>query len=62
MKRKSLGVSNERYLKIEKCAVDITSKTGKVTSWSDVVNYMIDNYLNDAQVKMTTDFKNSNPK
>ncbi|HAI2189990.1 hypothetical protein [Escherichia coli] len=52
MSRKSIGISNERYLRIERAAVDITAKTGKVTKWSEIVNYLIDQYLNDARQDM----------
>ena len=52
MSRKNVGVSMDRYLKIERAAVDITAKTGKVTKWSDVVNYLIDEYLNEAKQDM----------
>lgn len=52
MSRKSIGISNERYLRIERAAVDITAKTGKVTKWSEIVNYLIDQYLNDAKQDM----------
>ncbi|EFJ8644650.1 hypothetical protein [Escherichia coli] len=52
MSRKSIGISNERYLRIERAAVDITAKTGKVTKWSEIVNYLIDEYLNDAKQDM----------
>lgn len=52
MSRKSIGISNERYLRIERAAVDITAKTGKVTKWSEIVNYLIDVYLNDAKQDM----------
>lgn len=48
-KRKNLGVPPETHMRIEKVAVEITAKTGKVTKWTDVVNYMINNYLNDAK-------------
>ncbi|EOB2451696.1 TPA: hypothetical protein N6791_005044 [Escherichia coli] len=52
MSRKSIGISNERYLRIERAAVDITAKTGKVTKWSEIVNYLIDQYLNNAKQDM----------
>ena len=52
MSRKSIGISNERYLRIERAAVDITAKTGKVTKWSEIVNYLIDEYLHDAKQDM----------
>lgn len=59
MSRKNIGISNERYLRIERTAVDITAKTGKVTKWSDIVNYLIDQYLNDAKNDMVHDLKKS---
>ncbi|HHI3075068.1 hypothetical protein [Escherichia coli] len=66
MSRKSIGISNERYLRIERAAVDITAKTGKVTKWSEIVNYLIDEYLNDAKQDMISKNeitqKNSNHK
>uniref|UniRef100_A0AAU8B3P1 Uncharacterized protein n=1 Tax=Dulem virus 56 TaxID=3145767 RepID=A0AAU8B3P1_9VIRU len=49
MKRKNLGVPPETHMKIERIAVEVTAITGKVTKWTDVVNYMINNYLNDAK-------------
>lgn len=49
MKRKNLGVPTETHMKIERVAVEVTARTGRVTKWTDVVNYMINNYLNDAK-------------
>ena len=49
MKRKNLGVPTETHMKIERVAVEITAKTGKVTKWTDVVNYMINNLINRAE-------------
>lgn len=54
MSRKNIGITNERYLRIERAAVDITAKTGKITKWSDIVNYLIDEYLNDAKQDMVS--------
>lgn len=51
-KRKNLGVPAETHMKIERVAVEITAKTGKVTKWTDVVNFMIENYLNDTKLDM----------
>ncbi|HHT7633057.1 hypothetical protein ACFGWO_07815 [Pasteurella multocida] len=51
-KRKNLGVPPDTHMKIERVAVEITAKTGKVTKWTDVVNFMIDNYLNEAKLDM----------
>lgn len=49
MKRKNLAVPAETYLKIERVAVEVTAKTGKITKWTDIVNYMITNYLDEAR-------------
>ena len=62
MSRKSIGISNERYLRIERAAVDITAKTGKVTKWSEIVNYLIDEYLNDAKQDMISKNENTQKK
>ncbi|MDG2938809.1 hypothetical protein P7M19_01055 [Bisgaard Taxon 10/6] len=51
-KRKNLGVPANTHMKIERVAVEITAKTGKVTKWTDVVNFMIENYLNEAKLDM----------
>ena len=51
-KRKNLGVPAETHMKIERVAVEITAKTGKVTKWTDVVNFMINNYLTEAKHDM----------
>jgi len=59
MNRKNIGISNERYLRIERAAVDITAKTGKVTKWSDIVNYLIDQYLSDAKHDMVAKGENA---
>lgn len=53
MKRKNLGVPLETYLKIERVAVEVTAKTGKVTKWTDIVNYMIAHYLDEVKHDLT---------
>ena len=52
-KRKNLGVPAEKHMKIEHVAVEITANTGKVTKWTDVVNFMIDHYLAKAKQDMS---------
>lgn len=52
MQRKNASITGERVLKIERVAVDVTAKTGSVTKWTDVINYLIDNYLQDAKQDM----------
>ncbi|HDR1854068.1 MULTISPECIES: hypothetical protein [Pasteurella] len=60
MKRKNLGVPSDTHMKIERIAVEVTAITGKVTKWTDVVNYMIDNYLNDAKHDLIEKSKQKN--
>ncbi len=60
MKRKNLGVAPETHIKIERVAVEITAKTGRVTKWTDVVRYMINNYLNDAKHDLIMKANHSN--
>lgn len=57
MSRKNIAITAERVMKIERVAVDITAKTGKVTKWTDVINYMLDNYLEDAKQDMLNNQK-----
>ncbi|EBR4270931.1 hypothetical protein HG772_000233 [Salmonella enterica] len=52
MKRKNASITGDRVMKIERVAVDVTAKTGSVTKWTDVINYLIDNYLQDAKQDM----------
>lgn len=52
MQRKNASITGDRVMKIERAAVDVTAKTGSVTKWTDVINFLIDNYLNDAKQDM----------
>lgn len=49
MKRKTLSVSMERHLKVERVAIELSAKIGQRVSWSDLVNHLIDNYLKEAE-------------
>lgn len=51
-KRTSLAVTAERKLKLERLAVDASYKAGKSISWTDLANYLIDNYAKDAAQDM----------
>lgn len=44
----SLRVSEERKMKLEKAAIEISYATGKPTKWTDLAFYIIDEYLKDA--------------
>lgn len=45
----SVAINEDRKMKLERTAVELTTLTNKVTKISDVVNFMIDNYLQDAK-------------
>lgn len=45
----SIRINGDRKIKLERTAVDLTTLTKKIVKMSDVVNYMIDNYLQDAK-------------
>lgn len=48
LKRTSLAVTIERKLMLERLAIDSSMKAGRQISWTDIVNYMIDNHSKDA--------------
>lgn len=52
MKRKAIAVNESTYLDITKTALEISQKTGRIVTWSEVVHFMIKNYLNDAKQDM----------
>ena len=47
-KRTTVAIVAERKLKLERLAIDASHTTGKPISWTDIVNYLIDNYAKDA--------------
>ena len=47
-KRKNLGVPAETHMRIERVAVEITAKTGKVTKWTEIMETLIDEFYKDA--------------
>lgn len=44
----SLRVSEERKLKLQKAAIDVSYAIGKPVKWSEVAFYLFDEYLNEA--------------
>lgn len=48
MKYTSLRVREDRQMALERAAIDISYATGKQVKWTDVANYMFDDYLKDA--------------
>lgn len=45
----SIRVNEIRRIKLEKTAIEISYKTGRQVRMSDIVNYLIDNYLIEAK-------------
>ncbi len=48
----SLRVSEEKKMKLERAAIEISYSTGKQIKWTDVANYLFDEYLNEAKKDM----------
>lgn len=42
-----MRINPERRLKLEKAALEITIKTGVITTYTDVANKLIDHYTNE---------------
>lgn len=50
----SLRLAEEKKLMLERLAIDVSYKTGKPIKWTEIVNYMIDNYAKDAAQDLKT--------
>ncbi|EGR4316140.1 hypothetical protein DDM85_06030 [Vibrio cholerae] len=48
----SLRVSEERKIKLERAAIEISYATGKQVKWTDVANHLFDQYLSEAKRDM----------
>ncbi|EAY7468893.1 TPA: hypothetical protein G8N95_004741 [Salmonella enterica] len=51
-KRKSYNVPADKYLRLERMAVDMSYKAGKTIKWTEIISYLIDNYAKDAVADM----------
>ena len=49
VKSGQMRINAERRLKLEKAALEITIKTGKITTYTDVANYLFDHYTEEAK-------------
>ena len=47
-RRTTMGVTLDRKQILQKAVLDIAKKSGTVVKWTDVVNYMIDEYTQEA--------------
>lgn len=45
----TIGITMERNLKLEKAALEVSNKAGKIVKKSIIVNQLIDKYLTDAK-------------
>lgn len=57
MKDTSMRITAERKMKLERLAIDISYKTGKTVKYTEIVNYMIDNYGNDVKEEFIEEAK-----
>jgi len=46
--RKTYNITEDRQLRLERMAIDVSSRTGKTVKWTDLMVYLIDNYAKDA--------------
>ena len=51
-KRTTVSITEQRRMRLERIAIETTMQTGKVVKWTDVINWMIDNYADDAKKDM----------
>jgi hypothetical protein len=50
-------VHEAQQIKLERAAIEISSKIGKQVQWTDVARYMFENMLTDAKHGMIQDSK-----
>lgn len=43
-----MAITAERKIKMERLAIDASQEAGVSIAWTDIVNYLIDNYAKDA--------------
>ncbi len=48
IKRTSMAITAERKMKLERAAIDLSSKVKETVTWTDIANYMIDFYVKNA--------------
>ncbi len=57
MSYKTLRVHEKQQIKLERAAIDISSKIGKQVQWTDVARYMFEHLLVDAKHGMIQESK-----
>lgn len=53
--RTTISIPIEKKLELERKAIEVSYKTGKSVTWTDIVHYMIDNYQNMAKQDLIED-------
>ncbi|MBA0219788.1 hypothetical protein H4F33_10140 [Pectobacterium brasiliense] len=57
----SIRVPEERKLKLEQAAIEVSYATGKMVKWTDLVFYLMDEHLKDAVKDMKASTKGQTP-
>lgn len=50
--RRTYNVTEDRQIRLERMAIEISSRTGKTVKWTDLMVYLIDHYAKDAAEDM----------
>lgn len=56
-KRTNMAITMERKDDLQKAVLEIAKRTNEIVKWTDVVNYLIDNYRKEAVEDMISDIK-----
>ncbi|EJG2384235.1 hypothetical protein AM420_001890 [Klebsiella pneumoniae] len=56
-KRTTMAITAERKIKMERLAIDASQEAGTSIAWTDIVNYLIDNYSKDAAKDIVSNIK-----
>lgn len=48
MRRMTYNITENRKIELEKLAINISVKTGKLIKWSELLTYLIDEYSKEA--------------
>lgn len=52
-----MAITAERKIKMERLAIDASQEAGSSIAWTDIVNYLIDNYAKDAAKDVISNIK-----
>lgn len=56
-KRTTISIQQAKRLELERAAIDISYKTGKLVSWTDIAHYMLNNYIKLAKEDIVEEVK-----